>query len=135
MPQPLPKTEQVAWKGRDIGFGDAEQRKLIKSGYPFMVLDARGDFGERRDIALMVQLFDNATQEPEGSAFIWTLDTSPSRQKLVDQVRSVVYPEDGESDVVGPLHVVMVPNRDSAKSPFMRIANLDEESLGADIPF
>lgn len=134
MPVALPKVERVPWKGEQYGFGDGGLRDLIKNGHPFVIIDARGDFGERKDVALLVQLCDQLGLPLENTApFVMTFDETPSRTKLVESVREIAYAD--QPDVVGPVQIRRIPNRDQAKSPFMRICNLSDETAGGDIPF
>lgn len=134
MPQPLPFTE-IDWRGRDASFGEKVQRDLVKNGYDFIAMDARDHFGADDDVALYVQLWNSNDQVLEGEPFVITFGTTPSRTKLVEKIRSVTWPEEGEPDTVGPLHIVRVPAQDSTKSPFMRICNSDDPVRQDDIPF
>ena len=136
MPVPLKAPERIPWKGGGMGFGTADQRELLKQGHPFLILDAKADFGERKDIALVVQLC-NQLGAPIGDfeAFVFTLGSSPSRLKLVEQVREVSHPQDGPEDSLGPVQIRRVPAKDPGKSEFMRIVNVGEGPQGDEIPF
>ncbi len=136
MPVPLKAPERIPWKGEKMGFGTPEQRELLKQGHPFLILDAKADFGERKEIALAVQLCNQlGAPIEEFEAFVLTLGKTGSRVHLVEQVREVAHPQDGPEDSLGPVQIRRVPAKDPGKSEFMRIVNVGEGPQGDEIPF
>lgn len=109
----------MTWPGRDTGFSTKEQRQALKNGAPFAILAACSPFDEedengKTSIAYLVQLLNPAGFGPEGTPFVWTLKTSPSRLKLVTLLEKT-------QDALGPCQVSLIEQADKSRQPFIHI--------------